>query len=232
MRLATAIVLALALSACDGAIEADPDADLAGPVDAAAEPDAMRPPAGPPLGDFELTYYWVASEDDHPGVADTILPDDTCAELALVSADFADAIRLEGTGRLYDGRLLNVDGPCQCGGGVCYMEAEADHPWGYGVQNRALVPFRSVAVDRDVIAYGTGLYLAELDGVLLPGETPWGEFVHDGCVVAADTGGGIVDLHVDFFVGLREAYRALDTALALDTIAVDDGGDRCADQAP
>jgi membrane-bound lytic murein transglycosylase len=95
------------------------------------------------------------------------------------------------------------------------------------VQNRPLEPFRSIAVDRDVIAYGTALYVAELDGELVPGDAPWGDFVHDGCVLAADTGGGIVGMHVDWFVGLRSAYRTLDQQLALDAATVYEGGARC-----
>ncbi len=190
--------------------------------------DAQRGEPGPTLGSFELTYYWVAYEGDFGGPADSDLVDPDCDLLATVSSGFADAIALEGTGRLVDGRLLNVAGGCDCGS-PCYLEADADHPWGYGVQDRALVPFRSVAVDRDVIEYGTGLYLPALDGLAMPGEAPWGDFTHDGCAVAADTGGGIVGMHVDFFVGIRDAYLVLDGELGLSETEVRDGGDRCAD---
>ena len=201
----------------------EPDADTAD-----AEPE--RPDPGPSLGTFQLTYYWVAYEGDHPDGAPTGLYDADCALLATVPADFEAAISLEGTGRLLDGRVLNVDGACACPTSPCYVEVDEDHPWGYGVQSRALAPFRSIAVDRDVIEYGTGVYLPALDGVSVPGDAPWGDFVHDGCVVAADTGGGIIGMHVDFFVGLRDAYLALDGELALDDLEVFDGGDRCADQ--
>lgn len=227
--------LAVLLAACGADDPVGPDADVdvdpTGP-DAALDPDANTTPPGTALGSFHLTYYWIAYEGDHPDGAATPLHDDACDVLATVPADFADAISLEGTGRLLDGRLLNVSGSCGCPTSPCFMEADADHPWGYGVQNRALEPFRSVAVDRDVIEYGTGLYLAELDGVTMSGEAPWGQFVHDGCVVAADTGGGIIGEHVDFFVGLRQAYRDLDGELGLNDITVHDGGERCAGAPP
>ena len=42
-----------------------------------------------------------------------------------------------------------------------------------------------------------------------------------------DTGGGIVGQHLDWFVGLRASYAALDAALALDQVTVHDGGARC-----
>lgn len=237
--LATLLLAAVAASACgaddpDGGPDADvdPGGDGGGDPDAGPAPDANEAAPGDPLGSFQLTYYWIAYEGDHPDGAPTPLYDSSCAVLATVPADFAAAIRLEGTGRLLDGRLLNVAGSCGCPASPCFLEADEDHPWGYGVQNRALAPFRSVAVDRDVIEYGTGLYLAELDGVMMPGEAPWGAFVHDGCVVAADTGGGIIGEHVDFFVGLRQAYRDLDDALGLADITVHAGGARCLDQAP
>ena len=200
----------------DGATEDEPDAEV-------------RPDPGPSLGTFELTYYWVAYEGDHPDGAATGLYDTDCTLLATVPADFEAAISLEGTGRLLDGRVLNVDGSCACPTSPCYVEVDEQHPWGYGVQSRALAPFRSIAVDRDVIEYGTGLFFPALDGVAVPGDAPWGDFVHDGCVVAADTGGGIIGMHVDFFVGLRDNYLTLDGELALDELEVLDGGDRCAD---
>jgi 3D (Asp-Asp-Asp) domain-containing protein len=226
VRIRTALALAV-LAGCTSAGDAVPDGG--GSLDA-LDPDAMRGEPGTTLGTFELTYYWVAYEGDHPGGADTPLYDDACGVLATVSADFADAIALEGTGRLLDGRVLNVSGACACPQSPCFTEVDEAHPWGYGVQSRALVPFHTVAVDRDVIEYGNGLYVPALDGVAMPGEAPWGDFVHDGCVVAADTGGGIVGMHVDFFVGLREAYVELDGALGLGAVEVIDGGERCADE--
>jgi 3D (Asp-Asp-Asp) domain-containing protein len=211
------------LTACTGDVTGGAD-----DVDAGDLVDAPDLPVGDSLGTFQLTYYWIAYEGDHPGPADTPLHDAACEVLATVSADFADAIALEGTGRLLDGRLLNVAGGCDCA--PCYLEADQDHPWGYGVQNRALEPFRSIAVDRDVIEYGTGLYLPAIDGVAMPGDAPWGDFAHDGCVLAADTGGGIDGAHIDFFVGARGAYLTLDGELGLDELEVVDGGERCADE--
>jgi 3D (Asp-Asp-Asp) domain-containing protein len=105
---------------------------------------------------------------------------------------------------------------------------DADHPWGVGVQNRALVPYRSVAVDSDVIAYGTALYVVEFDGVHMPGDAPWGDFVHDGCVSADDTGGSIIGMHIDFFAALRTSYYDLDARLGLNDVTLHEGGDRCA----
>jgi len=203
---------------------------LAGCTSADIGPGVAPDASAASLGTFELTYYWVAYEGDYTGVADTPLYDDACGVLATVSAPFADAIALEGTGRLLDGRLLNLTGACPCPQSPCYVEADDAHPWGYGVDNRALEPFRTIAVDPTVIAYGDGIYLPVLDGSTMPGESPWGGFEHDGCVVAGDTGSDIAGMHIDLFVGLQDAYLALDDALGLTELEVVDGGDRCPDQ--
>ncbi len=223
MRWSVIVWFALA-SACSGASSSGPDAATSPPD---APVDAPRPEAGPPRGTFELTYYWVSAEADFADGATATLYQPGCAALATVRATFASSLDVEGTGRLLDGRLINVDGTCGCPRSPCYVLAPADHPWGTGVQDRALVPYRSIAVDRTVIPYGTPLWIAELDGVAVPGDAPWGGFTHDGCVLAADTGGGIVGPHVDWFVGLRASYRTLDAALGLDEVTIHDGGARC-----
>ncbi len=169
----------------------------------------------------------MTTEDEFSGAKDTALYDSSCTELATVPAKFAASLKLEGTGRLSDGRILNYDGACSCPTSPCYLVADAQHPWGYGAQGRALVPFRSIAVDTSVIAIGTPLYIAELDGVTMPGDAPWGQFVHDGCVMADDVGGGINGKHVDFFSALKQYYSTLDAELGITSVTVHEGGDRC-----
>jgi 3D (Asp-Asp-Asp) domain-containing protein len=232
MRRRAALVLALTLSGCAGDIlggdddgaDGGADVDGGGP-DAGSGPDAGDP--GASLGVFTLTYYWVAAEEDHPGVADTDVYDPDCAVITTTSADFFDALALEGTGRLLDGRVLNYDGPCGCANSPCFHEVDDQHPWGSGSMNRALVPFRSVAVDPSVVPIGTKLWVEAFDGLLMPGEAPWGDFIHDGCLSADDTGGGIDGAHIDFFAAIRDAYVELDGELGLNDVDVNDGGDRC-----
>jgi hypothetical protein len=56
-----------------------------------------------------------------------------------------------------------------------------------------------------VVKLGSLLYVPLLEGRTMPGRAPWGGFVHDGCVVADDTGGHIDGHRLDLFVG-RKAY--------------------------
>ncbi|MEX1362303.1 MAG: D-Ala-D-Ala carboxypeptidase family metallohydrolase, partial [Nannocystaceae bacterium] len=194
--------------------------------DGAGGPGASGEP-GAALGSFELTYYWVTEESAFGGADSVSLYDDSCSVLAQVPQGFADAITLEGTGRLTDGTVLNYWGSCDCPRSPCFFEVDATHPWGHGVQNRALQPFRSVAVDKDVVAYGTKLYIEQFDGVQMPGEAPWGGFVHDGCVSADDTGSAIVGKHLDFFSARRDHYVSLNAVLGVSDVTVREGGDRC-----
>ncbi|MCH9681572.1 MAG: hypothetical protein K0V04_09075 [Deltaproteobacteria bacterium] len=182
---------------------------------------------GAALGSFQLTYYWVTEESAFGGADTAKLYDKSCNVLASVPNGFADAIKLEGTGRLTDGTVLNYWGACNCPRSPCYFEVDASHPWGHGVQNRALSPFRSVAVDKDVVAYGTKLYIEKLDGVMMPGEAPWGGFVHDGCVSADDTGSAINGKHLDFFAARKPDYLALNGLLGVGNVDVREGGERC-----
>ncbi len=100
--------------------------------------------------------------------------------------------------------------------------------WGAGVKSRPLSPFRSIAVDPRQIPFGSTVYIAELDGLSMPGPQPWGGFVHDGCVVADDTGGGVKGKQVDLFMARQNHYRTLFQRHRLTKVTVYDGASSCA----
>ena len=64
-------------------------------------------------------------------------------------------------------------------------------------------------------------------GCACPDNHPDGGFVHDGCVLADDRGGGVRGKHIDFFVGLRGYYRALHGKHKLTEVNVFEAGERC-----
>jgi 3D (Asp-Asp-Asp) domain-containing protein len=140
------------------------------------------------------------------GVPDLVpLYDRKCGVLANVSRPFAAQLALQGTGRMRDGRLLNVAGKCTCPRTPCFHVLPPHRKWGMGGSGQPLEPFRTVAVDPTRIKLGSLLYVPALDGVRMPGRAPVGGFIHDGCVVAGDTGGGIKGAQIDLFVA-RRAY--------------------------
>jgi 3D (Asp-Asp-Asp) domain-containing protein len=215
----------LALSAPDAAV-APPDLAAAmSPSDAAS--GARDGGYGTAKGTVKLTYYWVTYESDYTGANDTILCDGSANTLAVVPLAFANALRIEGTGRLTDGRLLNVGSSCACPSGmtVCYYVPDpATYPWGVGAGSRALKPYRSIAVDKTFITLGHKVYVPELDGVQMPAS--YG-FVHDGCLEADDVGGGITGAHIDFFVAQKANYLTLDGMLKLSSVTAFVDPPRC-----
>lgn len=75
--------------------------------------------------------------------------------------------------------------------------------YGDGVLNYRLIPFRTIAVDKTKIAYGTIIYIPKARGVEF--ELPNGKkAIHDGYFFAGDTGGAIKKNHIDVFTGVFE----------------------------
>ncbi len=192
------------------------------------------------LGRFLMTRYYVAEEfgkvaKDDVVLADgvpagvTIYDDKGCRPIATLAPAYVALLDVEGTGKLRDGRVINVTKECGCGHSPCYRSVPSKARWGLGVGMRPLQPFRTISVDPQVIPLGSMVYVAELDGMTMPGKAPWGGFVHDGCVIAADVGGGIDGTQIDFFVG-RHAYKvALDARKKMRHVTVYDGTVHCAD---
>lgn len=176
---------------------------------------------------WALRFYWMAREVDYQETFDPNVPrGGACALPARqwvelytpdgyyfgrVSERFACALRLEGSGLMMDDRVINYAGQCPYGYGTCFEQLDIrDHPFGRGSKysrNAAfppLIPFKSVAVDKNVIRLGEPLYIPEFDGLQLPDGS-----IHDGCVRADDTGGGIKKRKMDFFVVTYGNFRYL-----------------------
>lgn len=157
----------------------------------------------------------------------TIYDDRGCKPLATLGTRFTEVLDVQGTGRLRDGRIVNVSGPCRCGHSPCYRPMGASAKWGLSALSKPLQPFRTVAVDPEVVPLGSLLYVPELDGLTMPGSPPWGGFIHDGCLDAIDVGGGIDGKHLDFFVGKFQFKKALDNRKKMKKVTVYRGEDRC-----
>lgn len=230
------MAMPIAVAACS---RADAPAPVPRPREVVIAPAPVAPPPMPAvaavrsLGNFQLTFYFVTHEDEvaSPKVVaskaanDNVTGDDqtlaatlpdlvpvydrSCEPLSNVSRAFAAQLAMQGTGRLRDGRVLNVAGPCTCPRTPCYHVLPSHRKWGMGGSGMPLEPFRTVAVDPRKVRLGSLLYVPELDGVRMPGPVGVGGFVHDGCVVAGDTGGGIKGAQIDLFVARRAYYKGL-----------------------
>jgi hypothetical protein len=183
----------------------------------------------PLVGDqqWALRFYWLALEADYeesvsisapptgnaPRAGACALPANRWVELYTLEGFFfgrvperyACSLKLEGSGLLRDGRIVNYTGPCKFGYGTCFEQLDVtDFPFGRGAGVRPLIPFKSVAVDPRVVRLGEPLYIPEFDGMVLPDGS-----IHDGCVRADDTGGGIKGRKMDFFVVTYGNFRFL-----------------------
>jgi 3D (Asp-Asp-Asp) domain-containing protein len=148
-------------------------------------------------GGFRLTFYWLAYESEYANEKyDTPIYTREGFFIGRYPEAFVFELKLEGSGILRDGRVINYDGECTYGSGTCFKTLDpAEYPQGRGVQNRALEAFRSVAVDPRFIPIGATLYVPEIVGLQLPDGTR-----HDGCLRADDQGGAIKFHKMDFFV--------------------------------
>jgi 3D (Asp-Asp-Asp) domain-containing protein len=146
---------------------------------------------------FRLSFYWLAYESEYANEPyDTDIYSRRGYFIGRFPSAFVYELKLEGSGILRDGRVLNYDGECNYGMGTCFKTlALEEHPLGAGVQGRSLEPFRSIAVDPRYIPIGSPVFVPELVGVLMPDGSR-----HDGCLRADDMGGAIKEHKLDFFV--------------------------------
>jgi 3D (Asp-Asp-Asp) domain-containing protein len=177
----------------------------------------------PMVGDqqWALRFYWLTRETDYddappggvPRGGACAMPANRWVELyttegfffGRVPERYACSLKLEGSGLLRDDRVVNYTGSCKFGYGTCFEQLDVtDFPFGRGAGVRSLVPFKSVAVDPRVVQLGEPLYIPEFDGMVLPDGS-----IHDGCVRADDTGGGIKGKKLDFFVVTYGNFRML-----------------------
>lgn len=180
---------------------------------------------GYPLVDdlqWALRFYWLVLEDDYQDPEGENVPKSGRGKtvpvktrvdlytplgffLGRVSERLAWALRLEGSGLMADGRVINYTGKCPYGYGTCFEQLNLnEHPFGRGAGSRPLIPFKSVAIDPRLVPIGEPIYVPEFDGLVLPDGS-----IHDGCVRADDTGGGIKKRKMDFFVVTYGNFRFL-----------------------
>jgi 3D (Asp-Asp-Asp) domain-containing protein len=218
MRAPLVVVLALAAAAPRPAAADDGKLALVGETVAPRAQAAGKDkrccgyPIVGPLA-WALRFYWLAREDDFDEPDEIDYADVDAVDLydrrgfyvGSYSAKFVWHLRMEGSGLLSDGRVINYAGACNYGTGTCFQLLDhREFPFGRGARRRTLVPFKSVAVDPRIVKLGEVLYLPEFDGLPMPDGS-----IHDGCVRADDTGGGIKVHKLDFFVVSYGNFRTL-----------------------
>ncbi len=118
--------------------------------------------------------------------------------LAMVPKSFCSRLNVEGAGRLRDGRTVTYAGRIDNEIRFGFTDAR----YGLSFANTPLVPFRTVAVDRDSIEVGALLFVPAAVGIGLPGGG-----LHDGIFYAEDVGSAINGSKLDFYVGFEDHVR-------------------------
>ena len=149
------------------------------------------------IGDLKPTFYWVALETADGQPRNNELLDVSGNVIAKVSAKFLAGIRMEGTGRLLDGRVLNFQ--ARVGKDIRWRFCPPSAPYGYGFLDYALKPFHSVAVDPNVIPIPSRVYIPAAKGAPLPDGT-----IHDGYFEAVDIGDAIQNQRIDIFTSMGD----------------------------
>lgn len=157
-----------------------------------APPDKALPPGLTKIGDLKPTFYWVALEENDGQARDKPLKDMEGRVIAQVSSKFLAGLRMEGTGRFLDGRVINYHG--RIDGEIRWRWCPPSAPYGYGLEDYILRPFRSVAVDPKVVPIPSRVFIPAAVGAALPDGT-----IHDGYFEAIDIGAAIQDKRIDMF---------------------------------
>ncbi len=159
--------------------------------------------SGYDLGSYKLSVYWLAHEHRFRGKRRVPLFFGKL-KMTRVSKRFARAIRMQGTGRLRDGTLVQYVRTCRYRGRFCLKVRVVNKqvfPMGVGAAGIALQPLRSVAADGR-FRFGTSLYIPRLGKLIRRrGQR------HDGCFVVHDRGGRIRGNRLDLFTGSHQIFR-------------------------
>ncbi|MEM1008500.1 MAG: hypothetical protein AAGJ35_05800 [Myxococcota bacterium] len=162
----------------------------------------IRPDGGHALGKHRLTLYWIPRQRKfRPQVA--LFAGNR--RVAWVSSRFSRRLRMQGTGRLLNGLLVQYAGRCRPAHRTCMLVRVINrrrYPHGVGAMGIALRPFRSVAVGRGHIRLGTRLYIPALRRLLRRSGMR-----HRGCFRAHDRTGRKYRRSIDLFVGNQRLFR-------------------------
>lgn len=190
-----------------------PQSDVGARVEGVGAGHAASEGFGKRLGTFRNTYYDFPQAVDYEGPLVSLF-DARCRAVAKVPESFHDAVCVQGSGLLDDGRTVSfAKRDCRCarrcprtGQRICFEALDRfEFPWGRGATGQPIVPLLSVAVDSDVIPLGTPLYIPQYVG--MPRDASHSAR-HDGCFIAQDRGIKVRGEHVDIFTG-DESMTAL-----------------------
>ena len=176
----------------------------------------------------KLTYYWTASPDlANLTVSDTNplveIKDLNGGVIVQEPKDLVKKISMEGSGFLQDGRLINLANDKGYPNSRFFIVDQSKYPWGMDSRGKALGELKTIAVDPNLVALGTNVYIPAFDGLRLQNNT-----IHNGCFIAGDTSYSFSGAHIDIFTGKESNYQYIDNKLnEVEVISIQVGGSKC-----
>lgn len=146
------------------------------------------------ISNAKLTYYYVADLV----LGSVPIYTTNGSRIASISPASFSALKMEGTGKLPDGRLVHWQS-----GSTCDVRPAGSRV--YGSRSNPLTPMESIATDPKVIPFGSVVYITAL-GI-------W--------VTADDVGGWIKGAHIDLFTGTASKARPYLSTTTTDLIVFD-----------
>ncbi len=141
---------------------------------------------------LRASLYYTALESDYRRGTEAGFRDRSGAVIRRVSSEFYRKAEIEGSAKLDDGRVINVDSRVD----GAWRWKLVPQAYGLDAIGCGLVPFRSAAVDPTVVPLRTKLMVPETVGMQIPGGG-----MHDGIWYAVDTGSAITADRIDLFTG-------------------------------
>jgi len=165
-----------------------------------------RPPSGARRvkRNIPMTYYWLALQKEYSkGGQQEWLGTCKHKRIARVSKDFANNIRMEGSG-IVGKTLLNLDS-CNCGSGYnCFFKLSLkQYPYGITAYSTPLRPFVTIAANDLKRGY---LWIPQIVGWPVPGS----KHKHNGCMLMDDQSWSFGGNHADFYTYSMAGYKYLD----------------------
>lgn len=160
------------------------------------------------IGQLGPSFYWVAIEAKDGLPRDKDVKDMNGNVLYKMSQKNYKSLHLEGTGKLLNGKIINWAGKVKLPDGTeeyRYRWCGKNAPYGYGFEDRILIPFRTIAVDPSVVPLDSLVFIPAARGAVLPDGT-----LHDGYFHALDIGSAIINRRIDVFTAYGDQSAPFD----------------------
>jgi len=172
---------------------------------------------------YRATYYWtVHPEDADLSSAKMDVIHKNGSLIGKAPRDLIKRIALEGSGFLEDGKLLNIGCNCRYPNVKFVIIDTTNNQYGLDARGKALVPFKSIAVDRRKIRLSSTIYIKKFKGKRMPDGS-----IHDGCFVAADVGAAIREKRIDIFSGRKSHYKIIARMIGTDQLNLQINSSHC-----